>query len=628
VIDVLVLALMLAASAAAGLAFLRLADALPHDPHEHLLDGLVVGLGLAGMAALALAAIGFLRPLPLVLLGAAALAVGWRPLHAALRAPRLPRRRTAWLLLAVCGLVLLAESPTWFAPPVGGDQTKYHLVYPRLYAEAGRLVATPWSFWGSQQWLQNFLFAIAYALRGEDLARLLNAVSGVLAAIGIATLVRRHFDRRLGVVAGTLFFTMPMWWSKMVRVGVDACLVTYTVLAVSAWLDWVRRRRPADLRRTGILAGLAGGSKVMGLLVPALIGIGILVTLARRRVAPARILGASVAYGLLTLALLSPWYVRNWVETGSPTLPFGQRVFAGSNWSVEAEDYLNLYYEQYRTREAAERGGTPYKGVEVARFPWDLTMHPESFEKGQRAGYDISPFILAFFPALVLLRRRRWAAMAVAAMGLAYIVIIAAGAWAHPRYVLPGIALALAATTPAAHALTGRRLFAAVVAFTIAGNLALVTRLLRPMWPDQVRVALGRMAPEAFLAKYADRYVFWREANAAIPPTGRVAVLEKIPHPYYIERPYVLLSYLEQGMVDYRQITTPAALHHVMERLGITHVAVEETDLHAGEDAFEARVTALWRNFVTGLGEPELRAGGYALYRLQPSKAVAEASRG
>jgi hypothetical protein len=148
------------------------------------------------------------------------------------------------------------------------------------------------------------------------------------------------------------------------------------------------------------------------------------------------------------------------------------------------------------------------------------------------------------------------------------------------------------------------------------------------MWPDQVRVALGRMTPDAFLAKYSDRYVFWREANKAIPPTGKVAVLEKIPHPYYIERPFVLMSYLEQGMVDYRHTTTPAALYDVMHQLGVTHVAVEETDLQAAEDPFETKVTTLWRHFVAGLGLPELRAGGYALYPLDPVKAVADASHG
>src|SRR5204863_3231864 len=119
----------------------------------------------------------------LIAAGAAALAAGGPDLLAALRALRGPRSRTARALVAVCAVVLLAEAPTWFAPPVHGDQTKYHLVYPRLYALAGALVATPWDIWGQQQWLEGFLFAIGYALRGEDLARLLNGVSGVMAAL-------------------------------------------------------------------------------------------------------------------------------------------------------------------------------------------------------------------------------------------------------------------------------------------------------------------------------------------------------------------------------------------------------------------------------------------------------------
>jgi hypothetical protein len=627
VIDLLVLAAILAACTAAGLLLLRVAGALPDARDEHLLVGLAAGLGLASILALALAASGALHRWPLVIAGAVALVAGWAELLDALGAVRGPRSRQAWVLLAVCVLLLLAEAPTWFAPPVGGDQTKYHLAYPRLYALAGGLVPTPWSLWGQQQWLQNFLFAIAYVLRGENLARLLNAVSGVLAALGLATLTRRHLDHRLGAVAGALFFTMPMCWSQMVRAGVDLCLVAYTAMAVTACLDWAEGQRGSDLRRAGIFAGMAGGSKIMGLLVPTLVGIAILVVLVRRRATVGRFVGVSLAYGLLALALLSPWYVRNLVDTGNPLYPFGQSVFAGRNWSREADAYLNVYYDEYRTREAAQRGAKPYKGVEVALFPWDLTMHPESFENGKRQGQDVSPFCFAFLPALVLVRRRRAPALAVAAMGLAYAFIIAAGAWAHPRYVLPGIALALAAATLAAPALCGRRIFAVVVACTVAGNLLLISRMLRPMWPDQVRVALGRMAPGAFLDKYSERYVFWRQANRAIPDSGRVIVLEKIPHPYYIERPFVLLSYLEQGLVDYRAVNSVPALDEAVRRLGGTHVAVDEDGLQAAGDPYESQVTALWREFIAQAGTPILRAGGYALYAV-PAQATAGGARG
>ena len=362
----------------------------------------------------------------------------------------------------------------------------------------------------------------------------------------------------------------------------------------------------------------------MGLLVPVLVGIGVLIVLARRRPPLPRAVGACVSFGVLVLVALSPWYTRNLVETGDPLYPFGVRVFAGRNWSVAAGDYLELYYSQYRTVEAAKRQEKPYEGFELVWFPWDFTMHPASFENAGRQALDVSPVVLAFLPAVLLVRRRRAATLAIAAIGVAYIAIIAGGAWAHPRYVFVGIALAFAAAIPAARALCGRRVFAVALGLTLAGNLALLTRMQRAMWFDQVRVALGRMTADAFLARYEDRWVFWQQANRAIPPVGRVVVLEKIPHPYYIERPFVLLSYLEQGLVDYRRIDTVSALDAALHQLGASHVVVDEHGLEAADDPFEARVTALWRAFVAQLGAPVVHAGGYALYRLPTPVTLAE----
>src|SRR5262249_11561330 len=51
-----------------------------------------------------------------------------------------------------------------------------------------------------------------------------------------------------------------------------------------------------------------------------------------------------------------------------------------------------------------------------------------------------------------------------------------------------------------------------------------------------------------------------------------VIVLEKIPHPYYIDRRFVLLSYLEQGLVDYRAVNSVPALDEAARRLGAPHV--------------------------------------------------------
>jgi hypothetical protein len=626
-LDAVLFGAVLLAATAAGFVVLRALGSLPQ--RDGLLAAAAAGLGVTGAAGLGLAAVGALRPVPLGVAGLLVVALGGRDVWRGLRAALAARRHVSWAAVAPCALVLAAEVVTMLAPPVGGDQTKYHLVYPRLYARAGGLVPTPWSFWGHMQYLQNFVFAVAFALRGDVLARFLNGAFGVLATLALAALVRRHVARELAAAVALLFFTLPVTWSLMTRAGSDLPVVLYAALGLAALLDWRASGAAGDLRRAALMAGFAGGSKVMGLLVPALLGLGVVVVLARRRHHPRRTARAALVFGVLALAGAAPWYTRNAIDTGNPIYPFGYGLFGGRWWSAAASDYLADYYRAYQTTWAVRRGGSPYAGAALLRFPWDLTMHPGSFEKGARQSLDIGPTVLAFVPALGLVaRRRRRAVLAVAACGGAYVAIIAGAAWAHPRYVLPGVALLLAAAVPAAAALAGPRLFPVVVALTVAGNLAVTSKLLQPLWPDQARVALGRLRPAEFLRRHCEACAFWERANPAIPAGGRVMVLEKIPHPYYIERPFVLASYLEQDLLDYRRLETPAALAGAARLLGVTHVAVDEAGLTAEGDPFEARVTALWRRFLREECEPVLRAGGYGLYLLRAPTALAAAGEG
>lgn len=617
-IDLLVLVVLLGAATSAGAAVLRAVGAEPAAPGERLLPSVAVGLAVTSFVTLVVAALGWLGPVPLVLAGVVASSVGGRDALAALRAVEWGRLRAAWPLLLVCGLVLAAEGIAMLAPPTAGDQTKYQLAYAKLYAQAGGLVATPWTFWGQQQFLQNFLFTTGFALRGEDLAALLNGTTGVLAALAVATLVRRHLAKNAGAIAGALFFTLPMMWSQMARAGADVPVVCFGALAMTAVLDWARTERTADLRRAALMAGLAGGTKVMGLLVPTLLGLVVLGVLAARRLPLGRAFGLALAYGLIVLAAAVPWYVRNTIEMGNPMYPFGFGLFGGPNWSAEAGAYLDLYYQQYQTLHALRRGAEPYAGLVTLRFPWDLTMYPESFEATARSAYDVSPFILAFLPAVLLVGRRRRAALIVAGVGIAYVAIIAGGAWAHPRYVLPGVVLCLAAAVAGCQALCGERGLRVVAMLTIVGNLVLTSTVMRAAWADQLRVAVGSLDDDAYLRKHSDRFAFWERANAVIPADGRVAVLAKIPHPYEIERPFVLLSFLEQGLFDYRTAKTPADLAHELADLHATHVAVDVAALDEQGDPFEVQVEGLWRGFVAEQGPPLVEDRGWALYALVP----------
>jgi hypothetical protein len=610
-IDLLAAAVAVVAAAALGACMLRAVRAVPADDRDRLLWMTAMGLGMWGLVGLGLAAAQALQLWAVLGLAVLALAVGGRDAYRALLGV-LGRRPRRWTLLAAPAATVAALAVVLLAPVVTGDQTKYQLAYPKLYAEAGGLVATPWTFWGNQQFVQNFLFALGYVVRGERLALLLGAVWLPLAAAALARLVDRHLWRGAGGAAAALLVTAPMVWTLASKAGADLALVTYTTLAVTAFLDW-RRGDAVAWRRCALAAGFAGASKVMGLLTPALVGASLLGVDLARRARPARTLRLALAFGALSGAVAAGPYVRNLVETGNPLHPFAAGVFGGRHWSAEAGRYLDEYYRQYQVDRAGRRAGVPYRGLELARFPWDATMVPESFERAARQSLDIGPFALAFLPGALWLAWRRAPVAWVLGLGAAYTAVIAAGAWAHPRYVFSGVVLVLAACVAGARALGGRW-FPAVIAATLVGQLAVTSRLVVGEFPDRLRTVTGQMTREAFLERHSARFRFWRRACPVVGTAGLVMVLEKIPHPYFIECPFVLASYLEQARIDYRTIPDAGRLAAAATELGVTHVAVARADLGRHADPYEAHATAVWRDWTASLGTPSLEVGGYVLY--------------
>jgi len=605
---------LLTAAASTGSWILRVARAEAERPIDTLLAAVAIGNGAVGALGLLLAACHGLVASAAWLVVVVAAAPGVSRLVKTVQGAwgeRYAGSFTERAALGVSCLYGLALLPAVIAPSVTGDQTKYQLAYPRLYAESGGLVATPWTFWGQQQFLENFVFALGFTVCAEATVHLLHAPIGLVAIAGVGRLGGGWLAPGWGWVGVALLATQPMTWSMFGANGSDLPLVASTVLAVAA-LVAAERGDPCALRRAGLLAGVAAGSKVMGILTLGLVGLGALVIAGRGGGRSALRAGVIVA-ACATPLMIGP-YVRNAAEVGNPIHPFAQSVFHGAHWSDEASAYLDEYYRQYRADRAKRRDGVPYQGIDVLRFPWDLTLYPESFERSARSALDVGPFMLGALPAAVWLAAVTPAGRIVVVIGAAYLTIIAAGAWAHPRYVLPGLVLLGAAGLGGLVRLFDRRLVAFVAATTVLGQMVVTARLAERTWVDDVAVAVGRLAPSAYLTRHSDRYRFWHGVGTTVPADTTILVLGKIPHPYFIEQPYVLGSYLEQGLIDYRAMDEPVELVALAHRLGVGAIVFETDDLARRADPYEAQVTDLWRRLRTMLGAPILREGSRELY--------------
>lgn len=594
---------------------------------EEALFALGMGFGLFAYVTLALGEAGWLHAPVLWLLLAAATWLGRRESASGLaRALRGTRRFLAHgpagerAAVALGAVLLVSECVLVLAPAFGGDQTKYQLVYPRIFAEAGRFVATPWSFWGYMQYLVNMLFTAAFVLRGDVLARFVNVAFGVLATLAVYALGRRCYGRAVGTWAALLFFSMPFTATLMIRAWVEFALGLYVLTAMIGVLAWRETGARSWLALAAVMGGFAAGTKLMGVLAPALLGVVVLVTaFGRGGLAPA--LRATIGFGLVALVVASPCYLRNAAATGNPIFPFGYSVFGGRNWSAEAARGLDQYYAAYRETYAHKRGGGAYgTWREALRFPWDATMAPYAFENVGRFAYDVGPFLLAFVPAVVLLRRdpRAWI---LAGVAVVYGAIVVLGMWAHPRYVHPTLPLLLVVAVQALLVIRTvpvlRHVVTVVLAATVLWQAATALRVVAPLVPDSVRVATGRMSDDAFLRRYERRYPLWDLVNREVPPDGNVLILGMIPHPYHVRRPFTLASPLEQGAIDYRRLATVDDLAAALVPFGVTHVVREPEEDRDADNPIGARVTKLWDELIARSEKVGESSGG-ALYRLRP----------
>ncbi len=639
-LDLVILSMVLLVALGVGRRWLR---AVPFPwLLEEGLCAVALGLGVLAYVTLALGELGWLSRSSL--LGVLGLGAMWSRREIAAGVAILARGIKRWrdsqaapaerVAVAVGGALLLAELAIVLAPAVGGDQTKYHLVYPKLFASAHRLVETPWSFWGYVQYLPNMLFTAAFVLRGDVLARLLSATFGVLCTLAVFALGRRLFGRRVALWAAILFATMPLSVTLMIRAWVEPALTTYVLLGVLAAAAWQASGNRSWLALAAVMGGFATGSKIMGVLAPVALAVFVLGWTVwkggRRAVGGA--LATAVAFGLVAGVVASPCYLRNAASTGNPIYPFGYGVFGGRDWSSEAARGLEAYYAAYRRTVAHKRVSGPYGSwLETLRFPWDLTMAPHSFEEAGRSAYDIGPFILAFAPGIVLLRRDA-AAWALATLAITYGAAVVFGMWPHPRYVHPAVPLLLLVAVRVvdrlrrfgawgSHAVTG------LLAATVLGQVTLSTRVLAPLFPDSLQVALGRISKDEFLARHERRYPLWRLVNAEVPPEGNVLILGMIPHPYHVERRFTLASPLEQGAIDYRRIANVNEFLAALDRFGVTHVVREQEAPKEGANPVGPHVETLWEGLLARCEQVGSADTGEVLYQL-PAAAMRAPGKG
>lgn len=564
-----------------------------------------LGMGLLSMLTLLLAASGLLRlPVFLAIMPALALAGVWAlwsslRMHLSRRTPA--PRHGVWVdRMAVPLLLLLAAaSLAWvllvhtLLPPTDWDAISYHLALPRLYVEAGGLTYV--NFMLAANWPLNMemLFAVAL-LFGSDIATHLTMLGFTgLVAVGLLIAARRHLgDDRAGAVAVLLFLTVPM----VKRLGglalVDVAMGLYVLAAALCFARWQSGRRWQWLLLCGAFCGLAAGSKLMGGGFAILYGLLFLWAEGRRWLAARHVgrgravageaLRGALVFGLAGLALVGPWYLRSYLNTGNPVWPFAYHLFGGRDWDDLGDEYnMQLMY-------------TTWSKVVLPRNPIGLVesfgymlLRPE--EIGDYRGGLGQPLLLGALVATVLLGR---------APGLLrQALFVCAGSWvlwfflvSHQiRFLLPVAPLLALATGWAFTRLLIRWRSPNVRLAALAGLLLVVSAEWpwsfapeRALFASRLPYLRGELSRQAYIDERVDVMPLVHFANRELPPDANLLLLPFETRGYYLERAYRWAHPASQRVIRFEQHASAEELMATLRGLGVTHLLEHSAWMYDG----------------------------------------------
>ena len=613
-LDFLLFSITAWAAVAAGrtaLGWLGFGDDMPRL--ERNLIGYALGLG--GLALLMLAlglAGGLYRPLgflPLALL----LALGGRqhvPMAREGRGWVKSIRLTGWggLLAAAFTAFGLVSFIGCFAPPTTAlewDSIAYHLADPKIYGQAHRIVYLPWEDHSNFAFTAEMWYLYGLQIGGVSLAKLFHFACGVGACLAVYALGLRLVSPSTGKLAALLLASTPLVFWEAGTAYVDLATAFFTTLTLLALGQGMLRRDRRWLRLGAILMGLTLSTKATALGTLLLLAVGVLVWQWRGlKQPPLAALRSAVVWGLLALAVGSPWLIKSAVLTGNPVYPFFYGLFGGRYWDKSAADFYTSWNAAF---------GMGHSLSDIALVPWNLTMflvpgHPTSYPKPfndyQTPFGALSPVLLGalFFPAFVRGASVQVKALAGFALGS---LLLWGGTMQYVRYLLPTLpVLCLLAATVLTQACrlklkSGYALAAlGVCSLVFSGDIG--TLLLSQEAP----VVFGQESRDDYIQHNFGPYSAMQYLNTQLPAGSKI-VMYGNPLGFYCDKPYLWGDAIHGSYIPYDTFHSANDLKAYLHKLGVTHILVYEGGFPLNPPKPDASSYADWVYALTkGTGPP------------------------
>jgi len=481
-------------------------------------------------------------------------------------------------------------------PPISRDALVHHLAIPKLWIEHGGIYEIPWANYAYYPMNIDLLYAFCLYFKNDMAPKFIHLAFGVGTGLLIYYYLKPKYGRNWGLLAIVIFISTPIVIWLSTAAYVDLGMTFFTTGSVMAFIKW-RDSEYTDIKWffiSGISMGIAVGSKYNALIAWFIINMLVMLSVVRDTHKQTTALRYGIYFFVITAFVASPWYVKNYLQTGNPFYP----LFGGFFKSLNHHAVLEA-----AGRHAIEK--TPHvssfkmREILYGENLWETLLIPiRMFFQGKDNSYRyfqgaLNPILIIFSPFIMLNRISNkdkfiFVLFTFIFMFMAYILTAK-----QVRYILPVLPfLAIMAVMGIKGILDklekkillssleyGGKIKSIVRGFVIASVAALlIVNFLylknRMEIINPFPYLLGKESKEAFLKHHLLHYDAVEYINHNLPIDAKIFTMFLGRRGYYLNRSYK--NEASFGMKTIRQMVVSSAdentFDNFVQSMNVTHI--------------------------------------------------------
>lgn len=509
-----------------------------------------------------------------------------------------------YLLAAAILIIISFEFILALLPPTARDALIYHLAYPKLYLQHGKIFELPFAFYSYYPMNTELLYLAPLYFGKDFLAAYIHMFFGISTAWLIYRYLIGKCNQTYALFGSLVFLSTPVVVKLSTIPYADLALGFYSTGAVLSIIKWRDIRASKWLIISALCAGLAAGTKYNGLFVPLILTFIVLHISKDDR--PFRV---GLLFFSISVAVASPWYIKNFILTGNPFFPLFFKIFGGLRIPEQPTVPIflkrQLLYGENR--------------LDIALIPFRVFFQGRDDDMQHFDGV-LNPILLLFLP--FAFRNMNRDVRYIGVFSLFYFVLVYFTADMQVRFLLPILPLLTIMTVIGVNNLMALKNVKFPVVFVAVALLSLNTIYILDYFKkkDPIPHLIGKVTRDDYLSRHLNGYEASKYINENLPKEAVILMIYTGDRGYYVERDYYYNSYLS-GQPIREALGGAKSAGDVVKYLtgkGITHILVDERLFQEFmENNMDEKGKALFSDFSKEYLGQLHSSEGYTVYKIE-----------